>query len=429
MPINAALQKETEALDKSHSSSSAGGELTHAAESENAPDKPALMKRLLAQGAVKVFPTSGEESEGVESEVQEQAGPLSAAASSPSAAPSISPSATSTPMAKEESEDAESESVEAGTTDKAFHDRVQQQTDAANNPKWHNVSQRIDNARHGKWDLSQSRERSGARKQDVNLEEDVRTNKHMNQIAPGTFDVKQKAKNAINEVRQNPGQTLAGMIPVVGSGIKQAMAERSDVRERDLHRGIAATTESDEMRESSSSREKAVHTKIKGDRAKAVIGTITGGVGKVVPAYGQAASAAGTAINMAIDQGTKGSREQVNMNRAREMAQRDMGGKATHGFEGFDDYMATKKQAKDLSAVGQGKKGATAPSVDSPEQAARLTAYQRGGIQHQKQYEKRYKEVEKERAAAAKEAEAADKPKVEGAGIMSKFKNLFKRSS
>lgn len=196
MPKHAVLRKETEASSKSSVPSLADSELAQTEQTEQAPDKEAIMKRLKAQGAVQVFPsmpsklsTPSAQAEETESpEVESEEAPVSETASAaiagPAASASASPSASPSAGA----------GIPAGETDPAFHARVQKMTDAANNPKWYDLPQHIENARHGEWDLSQSRERSGARKRDVDMEEDVRTNKIGNERAPGMFDVKQKEK-------------------------------------------------------------------------------------------------------------------------------------------------------------------------------------------------------------------------------------------
>ncbi|RED57532.1 hypothetical protein [Cohnella lupini] len=420
MPTHAELHKETEALSKASGLPAGDGDLEEIeAETEEAPDKEAIMKRLKAQGAVRVFPGSDpesssaapapiqaeeeESSEGEEEEAPKVEAPTTPAAEAGASAP---------------------EASGAGTTDPAFHERVKKMTDAANNPKWYDLPQHIENARHGEWDLSQSRERSGARERDVNMEEDVRTNKIGHERAPGMFDVKQKAKNAIDGAVSNPGQTAAGMIPLLGKGIKQKMAEKYDVKERDLLKGISATTTSDSIRESTASQSSAVAAKISNDRFKAGVGTVTGIVGDVVPlsGAGKAASAVGAVAGMIGDRVNKKEIDQVNSSRDRSRARREMGGAEFGAYENIDEFMGMEKQRHALVAAGKGDKaaGAGAPAIESAEQVKRLTAHARGETLHHEHYKRRAKEVEKERAAAAK-------PKEEGAGMLSRMKNFFKR--
>lgn len=271
MPNAVKVRKEEEGATRGRSPSREDVEQEEQSEeAEQSPDKAAIIQKLKAQGAVRVFPgmDAGSEAEAPVEAPKEPEAPASA------------PIASETSM---ETESAGSESEESGGISKEFHERVQKETDAANNPKWYDLPQHIENARYGKWDLSQSRERSGNRRQDANLEEDVRTNKIENRMMPGKFDVAQKAKNAINDAVQNPGQTAAGMIPIVGKGIQQKMAEKFDVKERDLLKGISATTTNEAIKTSTASQAQAVGTKITAGRIKAGIRTVTGLAGNIVP--------------------------------------------------------------------------------------------------------------------------------------------------
>ncbi|MFC5401659.1 hypothetical protein [Cohnella soli] len=421
MPKHAELRKELEESRKSKGQPEAAGEVSDTAQSEQASDKKSIMKRLKAQGAVSVFPFlggGGEEEEAPETEATELA------TEEPKATTEAANTAPVPESETPESESGEVESTETGTgqVDQSFHDRVKKMTDAANDPKWYDLPQHIENARYGKWDLSQQRERSGGRARDVSMEEDVRTNKIENEMNPGLFDVGQKAKNAINDVTSNPAQTAAGMVPVIGKGIKQKMAEKNDVKERDLLKGIAATTTSDSIRESTASQASAVGTKINNDRFKAGVGMVTGVVGDLVPGAGKIGSAVGAVAGLAADQVNKKEIAQVRSSRARAQARKDMG-KAEFGeYENVDDFMNMEKQRKALVAAGKGGSAASAsaPAVDSAEQVQRLTAHARGETAHHKFYKQRAKEVEKERAAAAK-------PKEEGTGVLSRIKNFFGR--
>ncbi|MFC5469792.1 hypothetical protein ACFPPD_13745 [Cohnella suwonensis] len=416
MPKHAELRKELEESRKSKGQPEAAGEVSDTAQSGQASDKKSIMKRLKAQGAVNVFPFLGggsEEEESPESESAEQT------VEEPK---TTTEAANTSPSPESESSETESAETGSGQVDSSFHDRVKKMTDAANDPKWYDLPQHIENARYGKWDLSQQRERSGGRARDASMEEDVRTNKIENQMNPGLFDVEQRAKNAINDVTSNPGQTAAGMIPVIGKGIKQKMAEKYDVKERDLLKGISATTTSDSIRESTASQAGAVGAKISNDRFKAGVGMVTGVVGDLVPGAGKIGSAVGAAAGMVADQVNKKEIGQVRSSRARAQARKDMG-KAEFGeYENVDDFMNMEKQRKELVAAGKGGPAASAaaPVVDSAEQVQRLTAHARGETAHHKFYKQRAKEVEKERAAAAK-------PKEEGAGMLSRIKNFFGR--
>jgi len=431
MPKTVEARKGEESSARSRSSSRVDEDLQEQAEEESQEsDKSAILERLKAQGAVQVFPGMGaggraktpSPEEAPEAEEEAEEAPVQApvpAVEAPSEAP-VAPEVEA-PKAGGESESSGSESEEAGGIDPAFHERVQKMTDAANNPKWYDLPQRIRNERHGKWDLSQSRDRSGNRARDENLEEDVRTNKIENRLIPGTFDVRQKAKNAINDVVQNPGQTAVGMIPLVGAGLKQKMAEKYDVKERDLLKGIAATTGNEAIKTSASAQAQAVGTKITTDRVKAGISTVTGIAGNIVPGAGVAASAVGTAAGVVGDIATGDSRKQVNKTRARQEARRDMGKKEFSAYENIDEFIGLENQRHALVAAGKGKAGASSPSVDSDEQVKRLTAHARGETEHHKYYKQRAKEVEKERAEAAK-------PKSEEGGMMSRMKRFFGRS-
>ncbi|MBB6734090.1 hypothetical protein [Cohnella zeiphila] len=406
MPKTMETRKGEESSARSGSTSRIAEDSQEQAEEESQEtDKSAILKRLKAQGAVRVFP-------GMEAET---------------------PSRTEAPLAQEpvaeaprsggEAESSESESQESGGggIDQAFHERVQKQTDAANNPAWYDLPQHIENARYGKWDLSQSRDRSGNRRQDANLEEDVRTNQIEKRLMPGTFDLTQKAKNAVNDVVQNPGQTAIGMIPLVGKGLKQKAAEKYDVKERDLLRGIAATSSNEAIKTSASSQARALGTKITSERVKAGIGTVTGLVGDLVPGAGLVTGAVSTAAGLAGDLATSGERNQVKKARAREEARRAMGKKEFSAYENIDEFIDLEKQRHALVAAGKGNGGATAPAVDSGEQVKRLTAHARGETAHHKYYKQRAKEVEKERAEAAR-------PKTEEGGLMSRMKRFFGRS-
>lgn len=433
MPKTVEARKGEESSARSRSSSRVDEDLQEQAEEESQEsDKSAILERLKAQGAVQVFQGMGaggrareqtpspEEAPGAEEEVEEA--PVQApvpAVEAPSEAP-VAPEAEA-PKSGGESESSGSESEEAGGIDPAFHERVQKMTDAANNPKWYDIPQHIRNKRHGKWDLSQSRDRSGNRARDENLEEDVRTNKIENRLMPGKFDVKQKAKNAVNDIVDNPGQTAVGMIPLLGKGLKQKMAEKYDVKERDLLKGIAATTGNEAIKTSTSVQAQAVGTKITADRVKAGIGTVTGIVGDLVPGAGVATGAVSAAAGVASDLATSGSRKQVNQARARQEARRDMGKKEFSAYENIDEFIGLEKQRHALVAAGKGKADAGAPVVDSDEQVKRLTAHARGETAHHKYYKQRAKEVEKERAEAAK-------PKSEEGGMMSRMKRFFGRS-
>jgi hypothetical protein len=439
LPSNAPLQKRVHESTKHSPTSSSKESESLEEESEQSSDKSSIMKRLLAQGAVSVFPssrtssspgsasstptptTASEESEQEPREEEEQ-----------TMAPSTESESDIPPPPPHEEESAPSSTASApppastpaptagnSESEEEFHSRVQKQTDKANNPSWYDLPQHIENARHGKWDLSQSRERSGSRKQDVNLEEDVRTNQAMQE--PGTFDIKKKAKKAINDVTSNPGQTLAGMVPIIGKGLKQKLAEKNDVKERNVLRGVAATTTSDEIRGSASSQASAVSTKINNERFKAGVGTVTGIVGDLVPGAGKAASAVGAVAGAISDQVSKKDTEQVKLARARETARKQMGGKEFGQYENVDEFISMENQRHALVDAGKGKKGVTAAALDSEDQVKRMTAHARGDTQFHKNYKKRAEEVVKERAEAAK-------PKEENTGMLSKFKNLFKRS-
>ncbi len=304
MPKTTEARKGEESSTRRRSLSRSDEDLQEQSETESQEsDKSAILERLKAQGAVRVFPGMGGPgaSKGAEQpsaeeapEMEEEAEEAPMQSSVPEVeAPSEAPSGpvAEGPKAGGESESSGGESEEAGGgIDSAFHERVQKTTDAANNPKWYDLPQHIRNKRYGKWDLSQSRDRSGNRERDVNLEEDVRTNKIENRLMPGKFAVRQKAKNAINDMVQNPGQTAVGMIPLAGAALKQKMAEKYDVKERDLLRGIAATTGNEAIKESSASQAQAVGTKIKADRVKAGISTVAGIAGNIVPGASVATS-------------------------------------------------------------------------------------------------------------------------------------------
>lgn len=435
MPKTTEARKGEESSTRRRSLSRSDEDLQEQSETESQEsDKSAILERLKAQGAVRVFPGMGGPgaSKGAEQpsaeeapEMEEEAEEAPMQSSVPEVeAPSEAPSGpvAEGPKAGGESESSGGESEEAGRgIDSAFHERVQKTTDAANNPKWYDLPQHIRNKRYGKWDLSQSRDRSGNRERDVNLEEDVRTNKIENRLMPGKFAVRQKAKNAINDMVQNPGQTAVGMIPLAGAALKQKMAEKYDVKERDLLRGIAATTGNEAIKESSASQAQAVGTKIKADRVKAGISTVAGIAGNIVPGASVATSAVSTAAGVVGDIATGDSRNQVHKARARQEARRDMGKKEFSAYDNIDEFIGLEKQRHALVAAGQGKAGAEAPSVDSDEQVKRLTAHARGETQHHKFYKQRAKEVEKERAEAAK-------PKTEEGGIMSRMKRLFGRT-
>ncbi|MFC5702802.1 hypothetical protein ACFPVX_15985 [Cohnella faecalis] len=406
MPQAVKVRKADEESTRSRSHSREESEQEEQSEeAEQSPDKAATMERLKAEGAVRVFPGM-------------DAGPKPEAPEATEAP--TAPQAATAPSAEVEASEGESEGVGTGIS-QDFHDRVKRETDAANNPKWYNLPQHISNARHGEWDLSKSRERSGNRKQDVNLEEDVRTNQIEKRILPGKFDIKQKAKNAVNDVIQNPGQTAAGMIPLVGKGIQQKMAEKYDVKERDLMRGIAATSTDESIQSSAASQAKALGTKITTGRVKAGIGTVTGIAGNIIPGAGQVAGAVGTAAGMIGDIATSGAQTQVKKARAREEARRAMGKKEFAGYENIDEFIGLEQQRHALVDAGKGKAGAAAPAIDGQDQVKRLTAHARGETEHHKHYKRRAKEVEQERAAAAK-------PKEEGTGLMSRMKKFFGRS-
>ena len=448
MPKTVEARKGEESVSRSRSSSRSSEEpqeQEQAEEESRESDKSAILERLKAQGAVRVFPGMGgggpglgagqtdaagtsasEETHSLEQEAEEAPvqSPVPAAetpAEVPSEAPPAAAEVEETPaQASVPAAEASADAQGGGGIDQAFHDRVQKTTDAANNPKWYDLPQHIQNSRYGKWDLSRSRERSGNRDRDQNLEEDVRTNQVERRLMPGTFDVTQKAKNAVNDVVQNPGQTAVGMIPLVGKGLKQKMAEKYDVKERDLLRGIAATSGNETIKESASSRAKAVGTKITADRVKAGIGTVTGLVGDFVPGGSVATGAVSAATGLIGDLATSDSRKQVNQSRAREEARKAMGKKEFGGYEGVDEFIELEKQRHALVAAGKSKAGpgAGAPTVDSDEQMKRLVAHTRGDTPHYKLYKERAKQVEKERAEAAK-------PKTEAGGLMSRVKRFF----
>jgi hypothetical protein len=340
----------------------------------------------------------------------------------PVAAPREPEIASEAPAAPATVESVPGETEEPTGISQDFHERVQRETDAVNNPSWYNLPQHIRNARYGKWDLSQSRERSGNRRQDENLEEDVRTNQIEKRMLPGKFDVTQKAKNAVNDMVQNPGRTAVGMIPIVGKGIQQKMAEKFDVKERDLLKGISTTTTNEAIKASSASQAGALATKITADRIKAGIGTVTGIAGNIVPGAGQVASALGGAAGMIGDLATSSQQTQIKKARAREEARKAMGKKEFAGYENIDEFIGMERQRHALVAAGKGQGDAGAPTVDSEDQVKRLTAHARGETEHHKYYKQRAKEVEKERAAAAN-------PREEGAGLLSRVKRFFGRSS
>ncbi len=436
MPKTVEARKGEESSLRSRSSSRIDEDLQeHAEEESQESDKSAILERLKAQGAVRVFPGMGgngagagdgdgapgpEEAHSPEEEIQEA--PVQEtvpAAEAPEEEPVVPE--TEAPKSGGEDESPESESEGAGGTEETFHERVQRMTDAANNPKWYDLPQHIQNKRHGKWDLSRSRERSGNRDRDVNLEEDVRTNQIERRMMPGTFDVTQKAKNAVSEVVQNPGQTAVGMIPLLGKGLKQKMAEKYDVKERDLLRGIAATTGNEAIKSSAASQAKAVGTKITADRVKAGIGTVTGLVGDFVPGGSLATGAVSAAAGFVGDLATSGDQNQVKRSRAREQARKAMGKEEFGGYKGIDEFIELEKQRHALVSAGKGNAGAAAPAVDNDEQMRRLIAHTRGDTPHYKLYKQRAKQVEKERAEAAK-------PKTEAGGLMTKVKRFFSRS-
>ncbi|MFC4598729.1 hypothetical protein [Cohnella hongkongensis] len=418
-----------------------------AGEESQAPDKAALIARLKAQGAVRVFPGMGagggagteaptsEEAPRAEKaseeaptseetpraeEASEEAPEQAAAVSAAEAPAAASEDEQSAPEAQPAKEAIDSQSQGTGEIDPAFHERVQRMTDAANHPKWNDFSQRIENARYGKWDLTQSRERSGNRKRDVHLEEDVRTHQVLRQMQPGTFDVRQKAKNAVKDVVQNPGRTAVGMIPLVGGLLKQKMAEKYDVKERDLLRGISSTTTNEALKTSAASQAHAVGATIKAGRVKAGIGMVTGLVGDLVPGGSIVKSAVGAATDFVGDQVVSGERSQMVEARAREQA-RKMMKKKEFAAGGIDKFLELEDKRRALQAAGRGKAGGSAPVVDSEDELRELLAHTRGETEHYKYYKKRAKEVLKERAEAAK-------PKTEEGGLMSRVKRFFGRS-
>jgi hypothetical protein len=397
MPGKAEAVKRPGAPMKSSSSVALEELESQEVETEEQPDKAAIIERLKAQGAQKVLPGS------------------SGSGTAPTAP---------TPPSAVESEAVEAES-EQDLAHKAFLDSTQKKVDAANNPAWYNLPQKIENARYNEWDLSQSRGRSGGRERDINMEEDVRTNKNVNQMAPGLFDVRQKAKNAYADVTNNPMQTAAGMVPVFGSAIKQGLAERDDVNERDLLKGVATTESDAAVIESASSQSEALGTKITSGRVKAGISTLTGGVGKLVPGVGTVVGAAGTAANLAVDQVSSGATKKVTDMRAREKARKDMGKSEFRGYEGVEDYIAMDKMKKQLKSAGEGDEDSGAASNVTPEMLQRLKAHTRGELAHSKHYKNRAKEYQKEQEAERQKG-MEPKPKQEGAGLLSKLKGLFK---
>lgn len=442
MPDHVALQKRSSVSSKSGVSDEI--EQQESEQSEQQTDHEALMKRLKAQGAVRVFPfagpgsksqpsgsgAKGAEEEQDEREAQEESPGAEQAEREPEALP---------PVAEEvEAGEAEGQDdVDFGPdwdlpqgrerSGGRFRDtnmqedlRVQQSVDAANNPKWYDLPQRIENERHGPWDLSKSRDRSGGRKQDTNLEEDVRTNKVLNQMNPGLLDVGQRAKNAFNDAADNPAATAAGMVPVAGAALKQAIKERPDVRERDMLRGVAATQSSDDVRESAGSQAQALSTKINNDRFKVGVGTVTGAVGKAVPGSGLIGSAVGAAAGVAADKVNGGALKQVQETRAREKARKDMGKAEFAGYDGVEEAMVLEKIRKQLEAAGEGDEDSGAPSEVSEDMLKRLKAHTRGEVPNAKLFQERAKQHEKEREAERQRG-MEPKPKEES-GFFSKLK-------
>lgn len=410
LPVKQDASDETEAIE------------AESEESEQGSDKAAIMQRLKAQGAVKVFPTAGGESSSSGTGPSPQ-GPVAQAPEKESAEESETEEA--------ESEDAIREKRQAAheTEQQAFLERTNKQIEKANNPSWYNLPQHVHNARHGKWDLNQKRTRSGGREQDLNLEEDVRTHIHTGKMDPGMFDVRQKAKNAWEEVSNNKVATAAGMVPIVGGVAKQVMMERDDVHERDLLRGVAATSHTDEsVKGKATEQADALRTKITGGRVKAGIGVVTGVVGKAVPGAGNISSAAGTVAKLAVDQATKGANKKVISARAREKARQDMGKEEFGEYEGVEDYIALEKMRKQLEKAGDGNEDSGAASMIAPDMLNRLKAHTRGQIPNAKLFKNRAKEFEKEREAERQKG-MEPKPGQEGDGMLSKIKGFFRRSS
>src|SRR5690554_1053212 len=96
-------------------------------EIEEQPDKAAIIERLKAQGAQRVLPGSD-----------------------PTPSASSVPAASASSAVESEGPEAESEQ---DSTHQAFLDKTQKQVDASNKPAWYDLPQKIDNARHGEWDL------------------------------------------------------------------------------------------------------------------------------------------------------------------------------------------------------------------------------------------------------------------------------------
>ncbi|MCD9022376.1 hypothetical protein [Cohnella silvisoli] len=429
MPLTAPQQRRMQDSNKKNPSAEEETE-TAGQESEETPDKSAVMKRLLAQGAVSVFPFS-----------RPSASDSPAAAPTPEVAPPTEqsvvrersdapltvPSTPTASMESAESESAESESS-GSESQEAFHRRVEQQTEKANNPSWYNLPQHIENARHGKWDLSQSRSRRSALtpEEASKHREDILTSQNEKRLAPSTFDVGQKAKNAINDVVSNPGQTAAGMIPLVGTAIKAKMKEKYDVKERDVLKGISATTTDDSVKQSSSAQAAAVSTQINNNRFKAAVGTVTGAASNFVPGGGAVSTAATTVAGAIGDQVNKKELASVTSSRAREQARKKMGRSEFAEYENVDQFMNMEDQRHALVAAGKagpgaGGAGPAAPSLNSQDEVRRMVAHTRGDTPFHAEYKKRAKEVQQERAAAAA-------PPGQSAGFMSKVKNFFSRS-
>jgi hypothetical protein len=424
MPSHAQQQKQLQGSNKQNPTRAEEESETAGQESEEAPDKSAVMKRLLAQGAVSVLPFSRSSSSTAPATASapEVASPAqeSQTVRERSDAPLTAPS---TPSAGE-SESSGSES------DEAFHSRVEKQTEKANNPSWYNLPQHIENARHGKWDLSQSRSRRSALtpEEASKHREDILTSQNQQRLAPSTFDVKQKAKNAVNDMVSNPGQTAAGMIPLVGTAIKAKMKEKRDVKERDVLRGISATTTEDSVKQSSSAQAAAVSTQINNNRFKAAVGTVTGAASNFIPGSGAVATGVTTVAGAIGDQVNKKELASVTSSRAREEARKKMGRSEFAEYENVDQFINMEDQRHALVSAGKagagagaGAAGPAAPSLNSQYEVRRMVAHSGGDTPFHAEYKRRAKEVQQERAAAAA-------PPGQSGGFMSKVKNFFSRS-
>lgn len=270
------------------------------------------------------------------------------------------------------------------------------------------------------------RERSGGRRRDVNMEQDIEehlTREHLRKMNPGLLAVRQHWRNFRDDFKQHKLRSVVGLAPVVGPGIAQYDAASEAGRTRDVMLGMSQVQQDEQLAEQTRHQATAIDKTIDAGWWKAGIGTITSTAGLFSPVPG-ATGAANMGAGKLVDKAYSESGKTVQEMTARMRARKDMRKDEYRDYEDEQEFILLEKLAGQFRKGGKGDEDSGMMSELSPELQRRLMAHINGMIGNRKEMAKKAKSMMKDRNQQFK---AGLEPGPE-TGILAKFKGLFSRS-